>query len=805
MAEIRYNRFDGGLSDSTRKTTTGKFADISNADIFADPYSLKAVGELATLSNSSQYEFQAINGDTNTLYAIGKRIDNWYNDQWDFRYRVNPSTTSNNQITVIDLSVLPSHFWSNVDTNGDDVRVTTLNDNQLIEGYLTDFNTGTQTGFYILKNPLESFYVYYGNSQAEPSPYTLGNVYDELALAYVFDTPTVVRDRSGNGFDEPSNGSSMNYTQVQGFYGGGISNQSISSNDTSGISLGSSFSMSFLYFHDTATSTASVSASKSCDIQCNQANNRVRVLFDYASSSSFTEDSADNVLTPGQYHHIYLNVTATDDISVFVNGVKVIDSVGTNNQGAFDHVTAGDPRVSTTNNGVVDMVLVSNSAVSESQITAVSNMHLNGAYSSGNRTDFTNITPTYSGLGIYERGFNDTIWTLLEYIEEQNIGLALPGFLEGEDGSFDFLTRESLDFNQLAFIYKGSVADNVLDTQNGTLGTGVDRLPVFADGADGNRYISNNADVAQIQADGSVGSTVISTGGNITAMSSYKTYLALATTKKLRTQVELWNYSAPNTNIQDWGDGVIRTLNTVDGLLVGVTDRYLDDSLSTRSKGSLEVAISQGSNPETLITFEVDTLKTKADVLDTAVLPQSYVIDGKMVFYAEVPWFTGETKKGIWQVGKNSANQWVCTFMVDTSDISRVRYFWAGYQQMYIIGDNDEVYTLSDDPADYYVTTEAIGADNPHEEKYLDGLRIAHKPLISGQTVKTYLSFDNGAFIEVRSDNTVGSVGYDSIRVESTGEHFDHFKEVRVKVEVTGGAELTGIEADINLLSDTYE
>ncbi|MCB9811903.1 DUF2341 domain-containing protein [Candidatus Nomurabacteria bacterium] len=124
----------------------------------------------------------------------------------------------------LDLSTLGSGFWSNVNTDGGDIRMTTGDGQTEVPIDLVAINTGTETGeLHFLAPSLSSatnttFYVYYNNNSAagysDSDPYGAYSVWTEYQAVYHFEAdPTVeVPDASGNGKDLTPGGTGQSTT-----------------------------------------------------------------------------------------------------------------------------------------------------------------------------------------------------------------------------------------------------------------------------------------------------------------------------------------------------------------------------------------------------------------------------------------------------------------------------------------------------------------------------------------------------------------------------------------------------------------
>ena len=135
------------------------------------------------------------------------------NNDWDYRFKV---TSDNTKVAAsikglaIDLSNAPSEFWSNVKSDGSDIRVTDSSNN-LVARDVVSIDTSGQTGLLrvdtsdISTSADSDYYVYYGNASAdEPaagSTYGQYNAYEsDVVVYYPFEegSGSTASDRTSN-------------------------------------------------------------------------------------------------------------------------------------------------------------------------------------------------------------------------------------------------------------------------------------------------------------------------------------------------------------------------------------------------------------------------------------------------------------------------------------------------------------------------------------------------------------------------------------------------------------------------------
>lgn len=104
-------------------------------------------------------------------------ISGWYSSDWNRRIGIIVNSSQINSSlsyfpVYVDLSDLPASFFSNVKSDGADIRVTKGDGMTALATELVTINTGTNTGHLFFKAPSlttscgNQFYIYYGNSSA---------------------------------------------------------------------------------------------------------------------------------------------------------------------------------------------------------------------------------------------------------------------------------------------------------------------------------------------------------------------------------------------------------------------------------------------------------------------------------------------------------------------------------------------------------------------------------------------------------------------------------------------------------------
>lgn len=149
---------------------------------------------------------------------------------------------------------------------------------------------------------------------------------------------------------------------------------------------------------------------------------------------------------------------------------------------------------------------------------------------------------------------------------------------------------------------------------------------------------------------------VLPTNIKITSLAAYGKYIAIGVAPIASyngvSKVLLWD--GTSTDIQesiDWGEGELRILETIEGILVGVSDRYLNNATGA-GKGSMIVQIYQGGAPQV-----VKEVFTKA--LTGKTIPLNKAVKNNRVFWAAKIMTNAagtEYVEGLWSFGRKNVN-----------------------------------------------------------------------------------------------------------------------------------------------------
>lgn len=320
--------------------------------------------------------------------------------------------------------------------------------------------------------------------------------------------------------------------------------------------------------------------------------------------------------------------------------------------------------------------------------------------------------------------------------------------------------------------------------------------------ADGNGYMAYNNVIVRISTAGAITDSAKTVPDNykITSLANYGSYMAIGCSPKDsfngQSKVFIWNLSSDLfTETIDWGEGDLRVLETVEGSLVGITDRYLNNSVGA-GRGSMIVQVYQGGAAQVVKEIFTQALTGKT-------IPTSKVVkNGRLFWAAKIMTNSAGTEydEGLWSFGRKNVN-YPFTLTLDiideNIDTDGIQAFGSAANYFFIAHSGDGSIDKTNDAATYAFTSiyESLVFDfgDATVTKQLNKLTIYTDPIPSGGSA-TFKYRVNGAssWTTVGSLSTAGELTRDFYNIESTGADFATLKEVEVRLESTGGAEITG-------------
>jgi len=317
---------------------------------------------------------------------------------------------------------------------------------------------------------------------------------------------------------------------------------------------------------------------------------------------------------------------------------------------------------------------------------------------------------------------------------------------------------------------------------------------------DDNGYIFYNNIVVRIYPSGTVQDQALKLPTNlkITSACNFGNYMAIGCSPTSIyngvSKVFLWNLYSPDVQeVIDWGEGELRVLENVEGTLVGITDRYLNNA-SGAGRGSMIIQGYTGGSPQVL--KEVFTQK-----LNGIGIPQSKIVKNNRLFFA-CKIFTNEAgteyNEGIWSFGrKNSAYPYALSLdYVDENATSGIQTFGSAGNFFFIACNSDGSVDKTNDAAIYAFTsileTQIFNFGETEIEKRLDKVKVSFRRLAVNESITVkYKVDDQTSWTTIGTFATAGVLSHTFLRESS--KDFTSGKEFRFRVESTGGTEITGI------------
>lgn len=328
---------------------------------------------------------------------------------------------------------------------------------------------------------------------------------------------------------------------------------------------------------------------------------------------------------------------------------------------------------------------------------------------------------------------------------------------------------------------------------------------------DDNLYLPYNNILVRVYPSGTVQDQALKLPTNlkITSICNYGNYLAIGTapisTYNGVSKVFLWNLTSPDIQeVIDWGEGELRVLETIEGMIVGITDRYLNNATGA-GRGSLIIQGYTGGYPQVL--KEIFTSK-----LNGITMPLSKAVKNNRVFFSAKIMTNDagtEYNEGIWSFGRKNANYpWAVTldYISENIDTDGIQSFGSAANFFFIAHSADGSIDKTDDTATYTFTsifeTQIYDFGDVESDKRLDSVKVSVRKLATGESITLKYKVDNAtSWTTIGTYSTVGGLSRVFTREESTPKDFTSGREFKFRIESTGGAEITDFKAQATYLN----
>jgi hypothetical protein len=289
----------------------------------------------------------------------------------------------------------------------------------------------------------------------------------------------------------------------------------------------------------------------------------------------------------------------------------------------------------------------------------------------------------------------------------------------------------------------------------------------------------------------------------ITSLTAWGKYIAIAvapvSTFNGVSKVFLWN--GTSTEIQeaiDWGEGELRVLETIEGILVGVTDRYLNNATGA-GKGSMIVQVYLGGAPQ--VVMEVFT-----QALTGKVIPlQKAVKNNRLFFAAKIMTNSAGTEyiEGLWSFGrKNALYPFALSLDIidENIDTDGIQGWGTAANFFFITHSGDGSIDKTNDAATYAFTSiyesPIFNFGDEDKDKTLLSFKVNCRKLASGESVTAKYRVDGAtSWTTIGTFDTDDAVERTFLNIESTAASFASGREYEFRLESTGGCEITSWRA----------
>jgi hypothetical protein len=329
---------------------------------------------------------------------------------------------------------------------------------------------------------------------------------------------------------------------------------------------------------------------------------------------------------------------------------------------------------------------------------------------------------------------------------------------------------------------------------------------------DDNLYLPYNNTIVRVYPSGTVQDQALKlpTNFKITSLTNYGKYLAIAcapiSTFNGVSKVFLWNlYSSDVQEVIDWGEGELRILETIEGYLVGVTDRYLNSSTGA-GKGSMIIQTYADGSPQ--VVKEVFTAK-----LTGKTIPLSKTVKNNRLFWS-AKIFTNtagtEYNEGIWSFGRKNANYPFALsldFIDENVNTNGIQAIGSAGNFFFVAHSNDGSIDKTDDTSVFTFSsiyeTQIFDFEEVEHDKRLESLKVSFAKLTTGQAISAKVKVDDAlTWTTIGTYSTVDSLSRTFVNIEATDENFPSGREFKFQLISTGGAEIVSYTLEATPLSN---
>ena len=295
------------------------------------------------------------------------------------------------------------------------------------------------------------------------------------------------------------------------------------------------------------------------------------------------------------------------------------------------------------------------------------------------------------------------------------------------------------------------------------------------------------------------------TNYQIESICEYGNYLAIAASEinglSGSSKVFLWDRDATLVTLSetiDWGDGILKIIDTIDGILVGIS--VLGGSTSIlNNQDKLTFRYLSGSTAIKFAEF-VGSMGTIANSFPRA----KQVKDNRLYFMCAVT-LNGTRREGVWSVGRSSTGEFSIVHERTPNNTTAMTtgtlwsfifigdYLFQAYDpsgSAHAISKTNDALSFTSNSAIY--ETKIFNLGDSSITKKLIGVTVTTEYLPSGTdyTLK-YRINEETSWTTIFTDAVDNSISHSAINIESSGATLPEYKEIQFQILSTG-AVITG-------------
>lgn len=313
--------------------------------------------------------------------------------------------------------------------------------------------------------------------------------------------------------------------------------------------------------------------------------------------------------------------------------------------------------------------------------------------------------------------------------------------------------------------------------------------------------------------------------GAFTLAATGKTLAASANGGSYRSVVFLWDRDSSLTTLSesiDWGTGILQVLNSIDGRLMGISNvgGYTTNIIDRNS-----IAIKTYSGGTVQMIDEIFTKKQTTTSPSVNINPYVNFVD-RNKWYFSIDIVGGSTSPklyGLWCLSRSPiTGRYAITIdrgaTTDNSETSVLAATSVGdyFSMVHTSRGTLAVSVNTSSFASIYVAASFLESTifnlgDSSKVKKLIGVTVMFEPLIaSAQVVLKYrknedINDESMGWTTIYTYGTDEAISHSAVNIESTGANLPEFKEIQFRIESTGGAVITGLKFNSEIIDkDNY-